>query len=110
MHQRHQGQQEIRGSEVEGPAVPPNHQRHSRKAPPTPWSSGANRRDLRFFSSTSHFPLKAPPSPLSSRAKPRDLQFLSSTSHFPLKRDLPLCHPERSRGICGFFHPLATFH
>jgi hypothetical protein len=69
----------------------------------------------------------APPSPLSSRAKPRDLQFAqpapnahqSTTRPFVIpseaegsavrststqcspKHHPPLCHPERSRGICG---------
>jgi hypothetical protein len=79
---------------------------------------------------------EAPPSPLSSRAKPRDLQFsqrasdshrsaalpfvipseaegsavLSTSIRFAPKRRPPLCHPERSRGICGSLnqHPIRT--
>src|ERR1700693_6221081 len=70
---------------------------------------------------------KAPPAPLSSRAKPRDLQFSRPASNADQSATLalvipseaegsavratspqcspkhhpPLCHPERSRGICS---------
>jgi hypothetical protein len=45
--------------------------------------------------------MEASPSPLSSRAQPRDLQFSGLSNCSPWKRRPPLCHPERSRGICG---------
>ncbi len=69
----------------------------------SPLSSRAKPRDLQFSSTRHPCSTKASPFPLSSRAKPRDLQF------FPprpcgRKRRPPLCHPERSRGICSSFH------
>jgi hypothetical protein len=68
------------------------------------------------LSATSQFLMEAQPHPLSSRAKPRDLQCALPPNNClrlfqPLatvawERHPPLCHPERSRGICSSTQPL----
>ncbi len=123
-------------TEVEGSAVPRTIIRCGRKHRPPlchPDRSGG------ICSSPNHHPMRteAPPSPLSSRPKWRDLQFPEPSSDadgstalpFVIPTEVegsavprtiircgrkhrpPLCHPDRSGGICSspkYHHPMRT--
>ena len=54
--------------------------------------------------------MQSPLPPLSSRAQPRDLRLHSSSNRRACNRLYPLCHPERSRGICGCAPPATDAH
>src|SRR5580698_10742991 len=82
------------------------------KAPPHPLSSRAKPRDLRCAPPNTQilrYQASTPKQkchPDRSEAKWRDLLFIIRRNEFQWKSHPPLCHPERSRGICSA--PLVT--
>ena len=71
--------------------------------PHSPLSSRAKPRDLHFPSSATKA-TRIPPLPfvISSEANGSALSFISNESD--PNPPTPLCHPERSRGLCSFLH------
>ena len=87
-------------SEVEGPAVHHPQERISMKAPPSPLSSRAKPRDLQCAPPPTRILRYQPSTPKTDRSGGTCCSSSAGTN-FNEKHHPPLCHPERSRGICG---------
>jgi hypothetical protein len=111
VHQHHQVLQEIRGSVVEGPAVPSIQWTNAEASPHSPLCHPERSRGIcsaPLGPPKSSFQTPTPKQkchPDRSVAKWRDLLFIVRIIEPQWKRYPPHCHPVRSRGICSSTDP-----